>query len=230
VTDHADGLNKCHTQRRCAAFACLVLVTGFAGSPEPANSQTRPRPVTNLQAPADSQIENWKQEKSQTQTAPLNVPSLHSSAGAVRPGSDESRSLFRLSKVSIDGASTMTFEQLEVLYQHFLAREVSQADLLAIATAITQKYRDAGYHLSRAIIPAQELKGGHLRIQVIEGVVEDIVLQGDDADPFGLRSAPNGHHGWQRLSGNCFWQMIGPVYAYQTLHLKKLCLPAGAFD
>ncbi len=48
-------------------------------------------------------------------------------------------------------------------------------------------YRDAGYHLSRAIVPAQDLKNGRVRIQVIEGKIADIVLKGNGAEQFGIR-------------------------------------------
>jgi hemolysin activation/secretion protein len=110
-----------------AVAALFCLVTGFFGAPEQAAAQTRPRPATNLQAPPDSQIENWKQDREREQAAPLQVPSLRSSVGSTQPENDQGKPLFRLSRVSIDGASTLAAEGLAARYQSYLARDVSQA-------------------------------------------------------------------------------------------------------
>ncbi len=65
---------------------------------------------------------------------------------------------------------------------------VSQSDLASIAQAIGDLYRAAGFHLSRAIIPPQDIEDGRVRIQVIEGSITDVALQGEGAaDQFGVR-------------------------------------------
>jgi len=71
------------------------------------------------------------------------------------------------------------------LYEHLLATEVSLADVYAIADAITDKYKADGYVLSRAFVPAQPVPFGSVRIQVIEGYVDRIVMRGEVK---GLRS------------------------------------------
>ena len=43
----------------------------------------------------------------------------------------------------------------------------------AIADRITTKYRNDGYILSRAIVPAQRISGGALQVQVVEGYIKD---------------------------------------------------------
>ncbi|MEA2996570.1 MAG: hypothetical protein QOG74_2119, partial [Alphaproteobacteria bacterium] len=62
----------------------------------------------------------------------------------------------------------------------------SQADLAEIAGKVSDLYRDAGYHLSRAIVPPQELKNGRVRLKVIEGAIVDIALKGKGAEQFGI--------------------------------------------
>ena len=47
------------------------------------------------------------------------------------------------------------------------------ADAQTIADRITIRYRNDGYILSRAIIPAQRISGGALRVQVVEGYIKD---------------------------------------------------------
>ena len=59
---------------------------------------------------------------------------------------------------------------------------------MAITERINNIYRTAGYHLSRAIVPPQDIKDGRIRIRVIEGRITEIALNGNGADPFGIRS------------------------------------------
>jgi hemolysin activation/secretion protein len=99
--------------------------------------------------------------------------------------------LFVLHAVSISGASALPSAQLTASYQPYLGKMVSQADLAAIAQAISDCYRAAGFHLSRAIIPPQDVADGRVQIEVIEGSITEVELRGDDAEQFGLRSMFN---------------------------------------
>ena len=56
-----------------------------------------------------------------------------------------------------------------------------------VAAAVSDVYRAAGFHLSRAIVPPQDIQGGQLRIQVIEGSITELALKGDGAEQFGVR-------------------------------------------
>lgn len=113
---------------------------------------------------------------------PLRMPSL----GRATVSAD-GKPLFVLRAVAVTGASTLPHEQLATVYQPYLGKKVSQADLAAIAQAIGELYRAAGLHLSRAIVPPQDIEGGRVRIQVIEGRITDVALRGDGAEQFGVR-------------------------------------------
>ena len=67
---------------------------------------------------------------------------------------------------------------LAAAWQPFVGKKVSQADLVTIATGIGDIYRAAGFHLSRAIVPPQDIADGAVRIQVIEGSITDVVAEG----------------------------------------------------
>jgi hemolysin activation/secretion protein len=95
--------------------------------------------------------------------------------------------LFKLRAVSVAGASAIAGDALAEAYRPFLGKTVSQADLVAIAGAITELYRASGYSLSRAIIPPQDIKGGKIRVKVIEGYIAEVALKGDDVDRFWIR-------------------------------------------
>jgi hemolysin activation/secretion protein len=88
---------------------------------------------------------------------------------------------FQLNAVSIEGATAYRPGALAPTYQAYLTREVGTADLVAIAAAITDKYRADGYFLSRAVVPSQ-LRGGHVAIiRVYEGYIGSIKVTGDGA-------------------------------------------------
>jgi hemolysin activation/secretion protein len=95
--------------------------------------------------------------------------------------------LFKLRAVSVEGASAIAGDALAETYKSFLGKTVSQADLVAIADAMTDLYRASGYSLSRAIIPPQDIKNGHIRVKVIEGYIVAVTLKGDDVDRFWIR-------------------------------------------
>ena len=119
-------------------------------------------------------------------------------------GRADSTPLFVLRQVSLAGARAIRREEIATAYQPYLGKKVSQADLAAIASAISDLYRKAGFHLSRAIVPPQDIQGGHVRLQVIEGGITEAAFKGEGAEQFGLRP------------------LLGPVLAEQPSRLATL--------
>lgn len=102
---------------------------------------------------------------------------------------------FLLLGVQIDGATAFDQAELSGLYQPYLAREVSVGDLARIADAVTAHYRDAGYFLSRAQVPPQDMSTGIAHLRVIEGRISEIEVRGPAREPVaralrGLDRAP----------------------------------------
>lgn len=114
-------------------------------------------------------------------------PRLPSPQFARPEGQGHTKPLFVLRHVSISGAVAIPQDRLATTYQSYIGKKVSQADLAAIAAAVSDVYRAAGFHLSRAIVPPQDIQGGQLRIQVIEGSITELALRGDSAEQFGVR-------------------------------------------
>jgi len=104
-----------------------------------------------------------------------------------RPQAD-TKPLFVLRGIQITGAVAIPPERLAAVYQPYLGKMVSQADLAAIAGGISDLYRAAGFHLSRALVPPQDIREGRVVVRVIEGSITEVALQGDDAERFGVRS------------------------------------------
>ena len=90
---------------------------------------------------------------------------------------------FVLTAVIVEGATAIDAEALSPLYEAFLARTVGRAELEEIATRLTRAYTDAGYFLSRAIVPPQSVESGVIRVRVIEGYLADVRFEGGEGQP-----------------------------------------------
>jgi hemolysin activation/secretion protein len=99
----------------------------------------------------------------------------------------DSKPLFDLRSVSLTGVRAIPRDRIIAAYQPYLGKKVSQADLAAIAETISDAYRAAGFHLSRAIVPPQDIRDGRVRIRIIEGNITEVALTGDGAEQFGIR-------------------------------------------
>ncbi len=95
------------------------------------------------------------------------------------PLRDGATASFILTAVEIIGASIFPPEAFAPLYDDLLARSVSLTDIIVLTDQITAMYRREGYFLSRAIAPAQNTLDGVLRINIVEGYVSEIAIEGD---------------------------------------------------
>ena len=106
-------------------------------------------------------------------------PAMPDRADEPAPPPDELKVLeFVLSAVVIEGATVFEAADFVPLYEDFIAREVTGADVQKILSRITKLYRDNGYFLSAAVAPPQPLTAGVLQVQVIEGYVEKVTFEG----------------------------------------------------
>lgn len=85
----------------------------------------------------------------------------------------------KLSRVIITGNTIYSTQDLMKFFKPSLNKKISLADLQAMVEDISKKYREDGYVLSRAILPAQEIKQGVVKVQVIEGYVNSVTVQGN---------------------------------------------------
>lgn len=77
------------------------------------------------------------------------------------------------------GNTVLSAEELATLTDPFTNRPLSLAELFQVSAEITQAYHDRGYINSGAFLPPQELQGGVVILQVIEGGIEAIEVSGN---------------------------------------------------
>ncbi len=80
---------------------------------------------------------------------------------------------FTLAGVLIEGSTVYDNLEFLPLYQAWLGREITVARLRELAEAITRRYHDDGWFLSSALVPAQDIEFGVVRIRIVEGYIQD---------------------------------------------------------
>jgi hemolysin activation/secretion protein len=178
------------------AVAFALLAPTLAGIPQ-AFAQQANQPGFDPRQP-EKYFENQSEQESLNRP-PVKLPSVDqpNTGGDTKPQ-------FVLRGVSVSGAHAVSRDRIAAVYQSYLGKKVSQADLAAIAGAISELYRIEGFHLSRAIVPPQDVADGRIQIRVVEGAIVQAELKGDGAEQFGVRP------------------MLGPVLAEQPSRLATL--------
>lgn len=89
---------------------------------------------------------------------------------------------FTLNDISISGGTLYAQTRLKRLYNDIIRQEVSIADIYDLAHQINQLYYDDGYIFTRVVVPPQTIEDGVARLEIIEGYVGDVVLEGNNQD------------------------------------------------
>lgn len=85
---------------------------------------------------------------------------------------------FTVERFEFEGNTAFSDEQLAEVTKQFIGRALTFAELLQARSAVTDLYVRNGYITSGAFIPPQTLSGGVIKIQVVEGRVEEIQVTG----------------------------------------------------
>ncbi len=91
---------------------------------------------------------------------------------------------FQLNGIILEGNHVYSTAQLRPLYADDLHKTISVYELFQIVQRITNYYRNNGYILSRAVLPPQHVKGGVVRVRIIEGYIGKVDVTGQ---PYGAR-------------------------------------------
>ncbi|MDC1153480.1 ShlB/FhaC/HecB family hemolysin secretion/activation protein [Nitrospinaceae bacterium] len=90
---------------------------------------------------------------------------------------------FILQKMVIKGSTLYSRDRFSKLFQKYMRKRISLGHVYEIAQTITNMYRHDGYILSKAVVGSQQADKGIIRIDIIEGFVGKVNIQGDVAGP-----------------------------------------------
>lgn len=68
-------------------------------------------------------------------------------------------------------------EELATAVESYTGREITLTELFEARSTITQKYVDAGFVTSGAFIPPQQIQDGTIAMNIVEGTLDEIVIQ-----------------------------------------------------
>ena len=81
-------------------------------------------------------------------------------------------------KIEVTGSTILKQGEITAITRSIEGRTVTFADLQGVANAITQLYLDRGYITSKAILTSQTIVDGIVKIQVVEGSLEKVEVEG----------------------------------------------------
>jgi hemolysin activation/secretion protein len=109
--------------------------------------------------------------------APRAAPEIRIQPSAATPSAAADQARIVVKSVHVTGSSLFTEADLIALTGFVAGNQYSLADLQGMAAKITQRYRDAGYFVAQAYVPAQEIKDNSVTIAVSEGRYGAVTLR-----------------------------------------------------
>ncbi len=94
----------------------------------------------------------------------------------------ESTGVFDVGAIVIDGLVTLDRSVFASAIESFAGRPLDRDELVQLTDRIAQAARERGYLLATAWIPEQTLVGGMLRVEIDEGTIDALRIEGSD-DP-----------------------------------------------
>ena len=89
---------------------------------------------------------------------------------------------FEIYAIEVVGNTALDPEILKAQFDPYIGIKTSLFDLNQGIEELNEKYRKLGYFLTKAVIPSQKITNGTLKIQIIEGYVQQIVVDGGNAE------------------------------------------------
>ena len=170
---------KTNRNKFLIAVAFSLFFYGFIVLPSFAQLASQGRDQTYKQAFPFGFDERFKR---QTQPKAQKVPLRE---GNPKPEVPEKlrKVKFILKKMVIKGSTLYNKDRFSKLFKKYIRKRISLGHVYEIAQTITNMYRHDGYILSKAVVRSQQVNKGIIRIDIIEGFVGKVNVQGDVAGP-----------------------------------------------
>ncbi len=110
---------------------------------------------------------------------PLNTPES-SEKKEIPPPKNADETRLRVMQIRITGSTVFSEDELHDIVADAQYRELTLTQLQTLAERITAYYRERGYLLARAIVPAQNINSGTIDLMVIEGRLGRIIERNND--------------------------------------------------
>ena len=95
----------------------------------------------------------------------------------------------QVNSVQIAGVHALPFASIAAFFEPLSGKQATIAQLAQAVTQATQAYQQAGFPLSFAYLPEQSFDNGVVRVTVVEGHINRVVLEGDSGKSEALLQA-----------------------------------------
>lgn len=85
---------------------------------------------------------------------------------------------FTVNALEFVGNTVYSTQTLKRLTERYIDLQLNLYDLTRAADVVTRFYRESGYPVARAVLPAQKVEKGIVRVEVIEGRVGEVRFEG----------------------------------------------------
>ena len=185
------SLLKRYTIKAALSFGLVLFVSGSAWAqtiPDLINEPNLPLlrrldvipPEAFEEQPrsTDTDVKSQKDDKEAPEIDLDGAPNQPIPEGEEQKAS-KAPSTFMLKGVHLAGITVFKQNDLEPIISPYVNKEIAYGDLSKLADEITKLYRSNGYVTSKAFIPTQEVSDNMVAIQVVEGKVGDISIEGN---------------------------------------------------
>lgn len=158
--------NQMAKKKNILPSALAVVICAALGLAAPAHAQA-----------LDTHV-NSGQLLQQMPQQPLTIPRQDLDLHMLQPptgGAPQSKP-FLVRTIEVTGSTLLPEKTLRALIATDEGKEVTLADLYGLAEKISAAYREAGYPLTRAYVPAQTIENGKVRIAVVEARYDHVKL------------------------------------------------------
>jgi hemolysin activation/secretion protein len=86
----------------------------------------------------------------------------------------------RVQSFRFEGNTVIGNDALARIVAPYQDKELTLTELQQVADKVSEYYRKQGYLLARALLPEQEITGGVVTLQILEGKLGEIIISGND--------------------------------------------------
>ncbi len=137
-------------------------------------------PVFSVEIPGSVQPGQIEKQLNVMPAPKAETPHVQTLPNQAIPEQEMGEISFQLNDINLKGATVYPPDELKSYFTGLIGKNVTLKQLKAVTANITAKYRNDGYVLAQVYIPKQTLKDGLLQLDVLEGSIADVKIQGDD--------------------------------------------------
>ncbi len=166
-------------RKQLVVVVAIVLLSAAAGHAQSAGAAS---PGAILKQSTDTLEYYLQRKKVEEKKAP--VPGekvVETPPEKEKAAPTDDRKIIYVEKIETDPSKILTAEELEAIIGPYTKRQVSIQDLFRVVDSINALYKEKKYITARAILPAQKVVGGVVKIQLIESHVGQVVVENNES-------------------------------------------------